>query len=351
MKSKRFLTKLLIFIVLCFFLKYFTINYLHKPEKKSIKVLRYVCDNERLCGGWGDRLKGIVSLYAWSLLTNRRFELKMNVPCNLPEFLLPNEIDWLPHNKQYNSTFNIIHFDTQSTLNKSWLNVKMIPSDKDLIEIRTNQNWIRYIEFNMTLYRKKLKKVGLNYRHFEYYSFFKQTYPKLFRLGPRLQTKYSYFLKQFNSANQKLICAQIRIGGRSEHVYQDKVFNFMNETKNFWNFINETFIKNLTNHNYRLFVTSDNKKVEQDAEKVFGKRIIKLKGENVHIDRTKKGKKSCDFFDKVFLDFHVFRHCDMVVISQSGFGLLSLLNRENPFENAYQYRDDLNGTKQFYKFN
>lgn len=50
-----------------------------KPIKD--KYVIYECTNENLCGGWGDRLKGIMSSYAWSLITNRKFLIKHTRPC------------------------------------------------------------------------------------------------------------------------------------------------------------------------------------------------------------------------------------------------------------------------------
>jgi hypothetical protein len=61
------------------------------------RFIMYRCDREldkNLCGGFGDRLKGILSAYLWSLLTNRTFLLRVTKPCNMVTLLEPNEVDW-----------------------------------------------------------------------------------------------------------------------------------------------------------------------------------------------------------------------------------------------------------------
>ncbi|CAF4441270.1 unnamed protein product, partial [Adineta steineri] len=41
----------------------------------------YSCQS--FCGGWGDRLHGILSVYNLALLTNRHFMIDMNYPCEI----------------------------------------------------------------------------------------------------------------------------------------------------------------------------------------------------------------------------------------------------------------------------
>lgn len=63
----------------------------------SDRYIMYRCDREldkNLCGGFGDRLKGILSAYLWSLLTNRTFLLRVTKPCNMVTLLEPNEVEW-----------------------------------------------------------------------------------------------------------------------------------------------------------------------------------------------------------------------------------------------------------------
>ena len=61
-------------------------------EKEEEQYLVYECKFH--CGGWADRLKGIMSVYALSLLTNRRFLIDIRTPCNFSQLFMPNTVEW-----------------------------------------------------------------------------------------------------------------------------------------------------------------------------------------------------------------------------------------------------------------
>ena len=76
-----------------------------------------------------------------------------------------------------------------------------------------------------------------------------------------------------------------------------------------------------------------------------------IEGENLHIDKVNANLDypSCLALDKTFLDFHALQNCDMVVISDSGFGRLGVWNREQPDKDLYVFQDFQNETKHFTK--
>ena len=47
------------------------------------------------CGGWGDRQRGLVGMFVLALVTGRRFGINMTVPCNVTNFFMPNEYNWI----------------------------------------------------------------------------------------------------------------------------------------------------------------------------------------------------------------------------------------------------------------
>ena len=49
-----------------------------KGNHLAEKTMIYSCQS--FCGGWGDRLRGIISVYVLALLTDRRFLMDMNYP-------------------------------------------------------------------------------------------------------------------------------------------------------------------------------------------------------------------------------------------------------------------------------
>ena len=52
-----------------------------------------------------------------------------------------------------------------------------------------------------------------------------------------------------------------------------------------------------------------------------------------HIDFSS----NCENNENVIIDFHLMQHCDIGIVSHSGFGILALWNRPNPFENLFVY--------------
>jgi hypothetical protein len=103
-------------------------------------------------------------------------------------------------------------------------------------------------------------------------------------------------------------------------------------TKVYWNYIKKEFIRNRTD--FKLFLTTDTKSIEHEAEKEFGKmNVIINDGPLRHLDRELNlGKQHCHRVEKTFLDFHCLQLCDMAIISESGFGKLGVWNRPNPSE-------------------
>lgn len=71
-------------------------NYIQPNEH----FIMYRCDAQmdtHNCGGHADRLKGIMSIYLWSLLTNRSLLIRITRPCNFVNLLEPNEVNWSRH--------------------------------------------------------------------------------------------------------------------------------------------------------------------------------------------------------------------------------------------------------------
>lgn len=64
---------------------------------ESERFIMFRCDqqkDENDCGGLGDRFKGILAAYLWSILDNRTLLIRINRPCNFVNLLEPNEVNW-----------------------------------------------------------------------------------------------------------------------------------------------------------------------------------------------------------------------------------------------------------------
>ncbi len=82
-----------------------------------------------------------------------------------------------------------------------------------------------------------------------------------------------------------------------------------------------------------------------EAVREFGEdRVIRIDGVNSHVDKEESNR-DCTRIEKPILDFHFLQNCDKAVISQqSGFGQLGPMNRIDPFEGVYVFRNN-----RFYK--
>ena len=322
-------------------------------EKISIKntqfrVKKYLIFEclKPICGGWADRLKGIMSAYMWSLFTKRKFLIDIQHPCDLTNMLEVNELDW-------NSSIRCLDELEIVYLNKvsnsqfhqllQYNDIKTYKPHADVIVIRNNLDWIKSFSYNKNLYND-IMQLGYTPERFKLAYLFRELYSKLFKLTPRLMKKYNEFQQRAKPNNQtKLICAQVRIGGKRPNVEFDKQFTDRNNSNLYWEFIKNNFLKNLSS-DYRIFVTTDTESVEKEAVIEFGNyTIVGNSGPFTHMDREQIiSKSNCERVERAILDFHSLQLCDMAVISKSGFGMLGILNREDPVKDLYRFESTNN---------
>ena len=266
----------------------------------------------------------------------------MNQPCSLTNYLEPNEVNWnitLPKNLSYvaykgwdftNHFYNIVGKD----------------KDKDVIVLNM------YIDYLLTInqhpvFQSKLEILGYK-DHFESKYLFAKWYRKLFKFNKNLKIDYQKYLKQLRpNFNHKIICVQVRIGGkRSDPGKNDYLFMHRNETNKYWKFIKEKFIfneaSNKTLRDYRIFLTTDTFDVIEEANQVFGNdKIVSSNSKIANIAHYRVNRNSnirCSDFNSVFIDFFLLSQCDMGLVSHSGFGRYGVLNRENNnYDNFYSY--------------
>jgi hypothetical protein len=330
------------------------------PQKTSNeKYLVYECKYH--CGGWADRLKGIMSVYTLSLLTNRSFLIDMRTPCNFTRLFMPNTIDWrvkeeniININKRlYKDCLN--NFKAECLTENDFDALTNTSSSKPIFVIKTNQDWLSHFS-TMPHFQAQILKLGFNSsEELKLHLVFHQFYQRLFKLTPSLEEKYLRVKGDAHlTENTQIYCAQIRIGGaRWPHVKYDLKINTLGKTQTlFWSFMRENFITHTKNNDWRVFVTSDVESVEQEAIKEFGNdRVIRIPGLNTHVDRETNLGNDCTRIEKPILDFHFLQMCNKAVISGSGFGRLGIWNRAEPLKDVFVFNgenfvtlhDELNG--------
>lgn len=63
-------------------------------DSRKPGVIVYMCDGRIRCGGLGDCIHGILSLYAFCRTKGYAFKVNFCEPFRLKEYLSPNEVDW-----------------------------------------------------------------------------------------------------------------------------------------------------------------------------------------------------------------------------------------------------------------
>ena len=220
------------------------------------------------------------------------------------------------------------------------LNLFEYHSSVNLIILKANLDYIQPLLENFEM-KQKLLSLSLsdNLKIFKMATIFRTIYNRLFKFKPELERKFENFKRKAKPNEQtKLFCAQVRIGGQSSCVYDDRIFASRNSSKLFWNFKRNKIIKNELN--YKLFITSDTESVANEAIEEFGEdRVRIIEGLYKHLDRSPNNSTSCKLYEKTILDMHAFQLCDKAVISRGGYGLMGNFLREDPFEEFYRYTE------------
>ena len=331
----------------------------YSPDEEQF--LMYRCeveaDKNRNCGGLGDRIKGLVSTYLWALITNRTFLIRIDRPCEFAQLYEPNQVDWNGRRDLSFGYFDRIEITGDDYFKDrfSRANFTLMQQKRKLIIFKSNRNLAESIAKNKNLnIYKRVKELGFEPEKMDMPYTFRTIYNRLFKLTPRLKSKYEAFLgraKPFNDS--QLICAQIRIGGY-KHFYYRNYFDIYSQkadnAKRYWSLIKEKFLPLVRpNGNYKIFITTDNENVHKDAIREFGtERIVFHEGPFNHVDFIENTNNDCTASEKTILDFHSLQNCDMAVISRSQFGRLGLWNRVDPLKDTYAYNTD---KEEFFKWN
>ncbi len=296
---------------------------------------------------------GIMSAYAMGLLMDRKLIIKIKKPCLLEKYLMPNEIDWsFDHIPNYQNlskdTLYISYNDgfvRDDLKNINFLNFK---NNTNAILYRDGFNLIRHLTLNRN-HHEKIKSLGYSVKTFNIENMFFDIYKKLFKFNENLSILFEKTIKKAKpNSNSKLVCAQIRIGGDGDFKFTER-----ENSRKYWEFIKTNLTYNL--NDYKLFITTDTSDVIDEANKVFGnERVFAFKQRSFHISRKvgrveNLNETECDRIAEIYLDFYMLGQCDMGVVSHSGFGLISILNRKDlkNLKNFYVFTNQQNLKKNF----
>ncbi len=168
-------------------------------SNKKVKYLIYECVNKH-CSGWADRIKGILTSYALSLIMDRKFLIRMTKPCQLEDYLIPNELDWSPSNvpNLNKMKHHYLSIDWRGYINESsFSKINFIEYYKqtDVIITQINMQLIKHLTIN-SKHHKRIKQLGYLVNEFNLEMLIYKWFNKLFKLNAQLEAEYESLIKK-----------------------------------------------------------------------------------------------------------------------------------------------------------
>ena len=329
--------------------RFLNLSSFHQPV--SSKSIIYSCHS--ICFGWGDRLRGITSVYILALLTRRRFMIDMDHPCSISHVLQPNIIDWrfrkLPHFRRKNRTKLVINTMPLRPKHIRENMTRMIQSEDflsrwshyDDIEMTTNGVYIADVFRNPHVNASWLLG-SLPLKQATQESLFPLLFELLFTPKPVIYHAVERILRR---PHQQLTCLHIRLGKNPSNPHDVKFPHRINLTKIMLEFLakNRFLIKS---NKTLLFVASDSDQAIRQVHREYPKLSISVPGPILHIDNydnrnISMRKTLCDGLVRVVVEFYIFGECQYSVFPRSGFSLWANRRRLNPGEQLFIYEDKL----------
>jgi len=255
----------------------------------SKKVIVFLADGKRSHGGFADRLKGIISLFAFSLLKNVPFKIVYNFPFQLDNYLLENKYNWLPKKGK------IMHFFFQ----KKYFCLIDQRSAENLLKIN---KIIKQTHFHANIdYLEQINSYfGTNFN-------FAVLFHQLFKPTQELSDLINFHKQKIGG---QYISAHFRFIGLLGDFKDNRNNELAESEKNKLIEKNLLIIKNLTQkfQNNKIFVATDSKTFIEQAKLIDNVYVIQ-DGDIVHIDKTRGDNLA---YMRVFLDFFIISESEKV---------------------------------------
>jgi len=322
-------------------------------QPKGEKTMIYSCSS--ICFGWGDRLRGITSVYILALLTRRRFMIDMNHPCSISHVLQPYQIDWRFQNltricskNRTQLIINVMPLRPPSIRTNMMKLIKSqdfysLRSEYDDIHITTNAFYITHALRNpFTNASWLLGNLPLK----------QATQELLFPLLFELLFKPSLIVRRgveqiLQRSHRQLTCLHLRFGRNPSNPFDVQMSQRENLTKVVLEFLDNNPCLVKPNETL-LYITSDSDQAIQTILKSYPTMSITVPGPILHIDYANHSlsqKSICNGFIKVVTDFYILGECDISILCRSGFSLWANRRRLDRNSQLFLYRDDLNRIK------
>lgn len=308
--------------------------------QNTSKILAYRCRIR--CGGWADRLKGIVEVYMLSLLAKRRFAILMKEPSDLENFLTPNILDWRLSEDDIKNATTKGEVDNKKLHDAMAVKYELADIDpekifkEDIVYVIANQDWTRSL--------RKLSVSPVRFPQLYQYPSSDLTsiiYHGLFKPSKKLKELLDAFL-EVNINGKKLACLHARMG---EKAYQRYTFK---QIQTPLNFLKEHF----SNDDYNIMVATDTPAIKAYSKAIFPNFVdTTFDGALRHIDymwnstnNVSNSDSKENAFMRSMLDHAILSRCDTLVLTESGFGFTAAMLRHTS-HNLYVYVKNAAGSR------
>ena len=317
------------------------------PSCENMRFLVFVCSQNQLCGGWGDRQKGIISTYLLAMIMDRTFSIILDKPCDISQFLLPSEYNWRECHEyiqtvpQTKDGFSSIHHLLSSNESDVSVNRKMIFINTNVIWIKKlidHPNATKRIPWAVNKTVPEVSKIVL---------------AKLFRPSDALETEILKFTNKIKK-NQKLICSHIRIGKNPTMPNDNnRHFGVPNVSAIF------NFLKTYDDiGKYVIYIATDAENIRREAKTNFTN-VLTSDLPIVHVDRVRSQQKDieCKGLFAVLLEQYILSRCDVLLLTRSNMGAMAAYLSKTPqtififyHKNRTIFEVSLNEVQYYFKY-
>ena len=313
-------------------------------NRRPPKYLVYFCGGKKYgCGGYGNRLGAITSLFYLAVVTGRAFLIDWNSTVPIAEYLQPRNIRWdfptsklrhLKRNYHYwgKGDHEMISMDSQRSSDKfslfrEWLEQTDFEKYLDSpVEVITSL-WYFAPSFLQHKFAERVAdKLGVKPKGHRY-SLVGCAFDFLFERTPEFERTLSTARESLHlKANVPRIGIHIRMGDASSfnHGSLDQrttdFTNFFMCAKKLESAIIQSH-KNVNQTDIKWFLATDNTKVKENALRAYPNKVVSLAVKVEHINYRKP---SMEGMTGVLLDHTFLSECDFLVLSDSSFSKTAL---------------------------
>ena len=289
----------------------------------SKKFLVYRCDSSTLCGGIGDRQKGIVSMFLMALLSDRVFIINVTHPCKMENVQPSNAYNWskckyfletIPVEDIYeynyiddNGTFFLegiqnFNFSTSWTKRATVLRLNAFAIDG----IRLHKHTKRKLSWLLNISNEEAIHLVLH---------------TLFKPSRRmLNDATNFYTNQI--FGKHLVCSHIR-KGKNPSIPNDSelLMATPNETVVF------EFLKRYDfEKSHAIYIASDSNGVKLLAKRQL-QSLVYINRTIIHVDRLVENKTTrtvaCEGFYTALLEQFILSTCETLILTRSGFSSMA----------------------------